>query len=233
VTARPRTRAASRPRDPARPKPPPALELATLPGHDLEHEGTYERLGFYDIDLSGRTAESVEFNQCRFRGADLSGAQLDRVGFTDCLVENSNVANLRSDTGTLVRVRYSLSRMTGFTLVKGLVRDVEFDECRLDLTSWRFSDIQATRFTNCNLSRADFTEADLTGAQFVGCDLTGAQFDNAKMAGTRFRNCILVDIGGVLSWRGATVDGNDLIALSYTLAHALGIRIEAGSEDPQ
>ncbi len=231
MTARPRTRMATRPRDPVKPKPPTALDLASMPEHDLEDEGTYERLGFYDVDLAGRTAESVEFSQCRFRGADLSGTRLDRVDFTDCLVENSNVANLRTESGTLVRVRHRLSRMTGFTLIKGLLRDVEFDECRLDLSSWRFTDFQATRFTNCNLTGADFTEADLTGAEFVGCDLTAAQFDKAKMDGTRLRRCVLVDIGGVLSWRGASVDGNDLIALSYTLAHALGIRIEVEEAD--
>ncbi len=226
MTARPRARTTGRTRDPVKPKPPPVLDLATLPEHDLDNEATFDRLGFYDVDMSQRSADSVEFTQCRLRGADLSGGQLDRLGFTDCLVENSNVANLRSDGGSLVRVRFLMSRMTGFTITKGLVRDVTFDDCRLDLSAWRFTDFQAARFTNCNLTRADFTESDLTGAQFVGCDLTGAQFDKAKMEGTRFRSCVLVDIGGVLSWRGATVDGNDLIALSYTLAHALGIRIE-------
>ena len=231
MTARPRSRPAGRPRDPVKPKPPPSLDLATLPDHELAPEATFDRLGFYDLDLSQRSAESVEFTQCRFRGADLSGTQLDRVGLTDCLVENSNLANVRSDTGALVRVRCAMSRMTGFTATKGLVRDVEFEDCRLDLSGWRFTDFHRVRFTNCNLTRADFTESDLTGAQFVGCDLTGAQFDKAKMDGTRFRRCVLVNIGGVLSWRGATVDGNDLITLSYTLAHALGIRIEADPVD--
>lgn len=231
MTARPRTRPAARLRPPAKPKPPPALELATVEDHDLDNEATFKQLGFYDIDLSARRADSVEFNQCRFRGADLSGSQLDRVGLNDCLVENSNLANVRAETGNLVRVRIVMSRMTGFSTVKGLIRDVEFEDCRLDLSSWRFTDFQAVRFTNCNLTRADFTEANLAGAQFVGCDLTGAQFDKAKMDGTRFRQCVLVDIGGVLSWRGVTVDGNDLIALSYTLAHALGIRIETDPAD--
>ncbi len=83
---------------------------------------------------------------------------------------------------------------------------------------------------NCNLTRADFQNADLGGAQFIGCDLTGAQFSQAKMHGTRFANCTLINVGGVTSWDGAIVRDHDLIALSYTLAHALGITIE-GSED--
>jgi uncharacterized protein YjbI with pentapeptide repeats len=222
-----RSRTPGRPREPLKPKPPTSLTLATLPDHDLDNEASFAQLGFYDIDLSQRVADSVEFEQCRLRGVDLSGSQLDRVHVTDCLIENSNVANVRMEIGALVRLKCVTSRMTGLTLSKGLARDVEFTDCRLDMSSWRFTDFHAARFTNCNLTRADFTEANLTGAQFVGCDLTGAQFDKARMAGTRFSNCTLVDIGGVLSWHGAIVDSHDLIALSYTLAHALGIQIEA------
>jgi uncharacterized protein YjbI with pentapeptide repeats len=209
-----------------KPKAPASLDLASLPDHDPVADSTFERLGFYDIDMSSRSAESVAFEQCRFRHANLSGSVLDRMSFADCLVENSDFANVRSDGGSLLRVRAAVSRLTGFTVVKGLLKDVVFDECRLDLSGWRFTDFRAVRFSGCNLSRADFTEADLTGAQFVGCDLTGAQFDRAKMDGARFRGCVLADIGGVTSWRGAVVHATDLLALSYPLAAALGIRVD-------
>ncbi len=142
------------------------------------------------------------------------------------LEQNSNLANVRSDGGSLVRARLAGSRMTGFTVAKGLVKDVVFDECRMDLSAWRFTDFKAVRFDNCNLARADFTESNLSGAQFVGCDLTAAQFDRATMDGATFRRCVLAGIGGVMSWRGAVVGGADLIALSHTLAAAIGIRVE-------
>jgi len=47
------------------------------------------------------------------------------------------------------------------------------------------------------------------------------------MDGTRFRACTLLDLDGVTSFRGAVVHEGDLLALSYTLAHALGIRIDS------
>jgi uncharacterized protein YjbI with pentapeptide repeats len=213
-------------RAPAKPKPPPSLDLAVTPDHRLENEGTYRRLGYFDIDLSGCEAESVEVEQCRFRNADLSTASLDRSRFTDCLFENSNLANLRTSGCALIRVRLSVSRMTGFTWTDGRVKDVTFDECRLDLSGWRFTGFNTVTFNNCNLTRADFSGADLTGARFVGCDLTGAQFSQAKMAGARFVDCVLAGIGGLTSWEGAVVRAHDLIALSYELARALGIRID-------
>ncbi|MEV0393963.1 pentapeptide repeat-containing protein [Polymorphospora rubra] len=222
---RSRARPSRVPAEPARPKPPTALDAAVLPDHDLVTEGGYERLGFVDLDLSARDAESVEFTQCRLRNTTLSGTVLSRARLTDCLVETSDWANLRMPSATLLRVRLADSRMTGFTLVDAVARDAVFDGCRMDLSGWRFTRFTAVRFEGCNLTGADFTGADLGGASFVGCDLTGARFDNATMTGTRFRDCVLLDVAGVTSWRGAVVEAADLIQLAHVFADALGVRI--------
>ena len=145
---------------------------------------------------------------------------------TDCLVETSNWANLSTHGAAMTRVQFVDSRMTGLIWADGLLQDVTLEGCRLDLSAWRMATFVAVRFTDCNLRGADFTNADLRGAQFVGCDLTGAQFHQATMDGTRFRSCVLLDIAGITSWAGAVVDHADLVALSYALAGALGIRIE-------
>ncbi|HLL65088.1 MAG TPA: pentapeptide repeat-containing protein [Micromonosporaceae bacterium] len=212
--------------DPSRPLPPTSLAPATLDQHDLETESTFTGLGFFDLDLSDRRAESVEFAQCRFHAAALSGSHLNRVKLTDCLVETSNWANLSTHGAAMTRVQFVDSRMTGLIWADGLLQDVTLEGCRLDLSAWRMATFVAVRFTDCNLRGADFTNADLRGAQFVGCDLTGAQFHQATMDGTRFRSCVLLDIAGITSWAGAVVDHADLVALSYALAGALGIRIE-------
>jgi hypothetical protein len=46
------------------------------------------------------------------------------------------------------------------------------------------------------------------------------------MEGTRVSGCALGGINGVLSLKGAIVSSRDALALSYTLASALGITIE-------
>ncbi|MGQ0777497.1 MAG: pentapeptide repeat-containing protein [Pseudonocardiales bacterium] len=205
---------------------PTSFGLAVLPDHDLESDAAHQGLSFADIDLSGRSAQSVEFTQCRFKDVDLSGTTLGRGVFTDCFFENSNLANLRGEKSSLVRAELSVLRMTGFHWTDGLLRDARFTESRLDLSSFRFTDFVRVQFERCNLTGADFIKADLSGAQFIGCDLTGAQFSQANMEGARFAHCVLVDIGGVTSWQGAFVRSHDLVTLSYTLAAALGIRIE-------
>jgi uncharacterized protein YjbI with pentapeptide repeats len=228
-TSRPRS-VALRNRPPTRPRPPAALDLATIEDHDLVDEATYRRLGFFDLDLTGRSAESVEFEQCRFNNTDLSGTHLTSVGFTDCLVERANLANLRVERSSMRRVRLSVLRMTGVHWVNGTLCDVTMSGCRADLSSFRFTDFHHVAFDDCNLTGADFQNADLSGVRFTDCDLSGVQFSQAKMAGTRFTGCVLSGIGGVTSMDGAIVASGDLVALSHTLASALGIRIEDGAD---
>ena len=205
--------------------------MATIDDHDLEDEAAYRRLEFVGLDLSARSAESVEFEQCRLRGnTDLSGTHLARSSFTDCLIDGCNLANLRVEKSSLLRVKLSVARMTGVHWIDGALRDVTVSECRADLTSFRFTDFHNVAFDGCNLTRADFQNADVSGVQFTNCDLTAAQFSQATMEGTRFTNCILAGIGGVTSFAGAIVASQDLVGLSHTLAAALGIRIESAAD---
>jgi uncharacterized protein YjbI with pentapeptide repeats len=209
------------------PRLPASRQPAVLPGHEFDDELTFEALDYLDLDLSDRAARSSEFDGCRFSGTDLSGVVLDKGGFVDCVVEQCNLANLRASDAALRRVRVSVARMTGFQWVNGVLRDVAFEQCRLDLSSFRFSKLTDVVFTDCNLTRVDFTNADLRRARFVDCVLAGAQFSHADLTGSRFTRCELVDVDGVESLRGAVVEGHNLIALAHTLATALGITIEA------
>src|SRR5204862_7672108 len=125
-----------------------------------------------------------------------------KAAFAHCVVTGCNLANVRASGSSLRRAEVSTSRMTGFQWVDGLVRDVTFDGCRLDLSTFRFSKFTDVVFTGCKLTGIDFTNADLGGARFVDCDLAGAQFNHANLSGTRFTRCELVDIGGAVDMRG-------------------------------
>jgi uncharacterized protein YjbI with pentapeptide repeats len=116
--------------------------------------------------------------------------------------------------------------MTGLSWTEGGVRETTLQDCRIDMAAFRFSTFKGVVFTDCKLTQADFQEADLRGARFENCDLTGAQFSKAQMEGTRFSGCILDGINGVTSLKGAIIKHRDSLRLVYSLAGALGIRIE-------
>lgn len=193
---------------------------------EVEHEQTVEAAAYEEIDLAVGPAEGVVFDRCAFRRTGFAGAHLPGVRLVDCVVETSDLSNLRAEKARFERVKLSGCRATGLAVNDGLLSDVTFDDCKADLTNWRFARFDVVMFENCNLAGADFTEADLRGASFTGCDLSGAQFHRATMAGARFRRCELEGIGGLTNWEGAIVHPDDLLALSYVLAKALGIVVE-------
>ncbi|GGJ90291.1 hypothetical protein GCM10010123_20120 [Pilimelia anulata] len=210
---------------PQPPTVPAALTRAVLPDHDLDHEVSFDRVEFDGLDLTGRRAGGVQFEECRLARTNLAETVLDRSQFSECVAEQANWANLKATKSTLLRCRLSGLRLTGLHWVDGGLRDVTIAECRVDLASFRFSSFSAVLFEDCVLTGADFTGAKLGGARFVGCDLTGARFPEAQLKGAEFSRCTLADIDGITNFAGAVIDSHDLIALSYTLAGALGIQI--------
>jgi uncharacterized protein YjbI with pentapeptide repeats len=118
--------------------------------------------------------------------------------------------------------------MTGLSWLDDDLRDVTFDGCRIDLSSFRATKFDDVVFTGCRLEQADFGDADLRGARFDDCNLSGAQFSGARMTGTRFAGCDLTGVSGVTSMRGAVITSADAVALAFILAGALGITIEDG-----
>jgi uncharacterized protein YjbI with pentapeptide repeats len=215
-------------RPPLSPRLPARLEAAGVPEHDLADEATFAGLAFADVDLAGQGGDGMRFDGCRFSRATLAGAVLERTALADCVVGHCDWANLRATKSSLARVEVSLSRLTGLHWIDGALREVTFRECRMDLATFRFTGFTRVAFVDCNLTRADFTHADLRGASFTRCDLTAAQFAQVKADGTRFTRCELTGAGSVASLRGASISAADLVALSHTLASALGITIDPG-----
>ncbi len=210
---------------PNQPKLPRSLEPAVLPGDALEDEARFYRLDFADLALHGQAVE-VEFEECRFAGTSLAQAELTHASFLDCAVTSGDWANLRARDSRMVRVEVARSRLTGSHWINGVLREVAFRDCRMDLSAFRFTSCKNVEFADCDLSHVDFASADLRGARFVDCDLTGAQLTNADADGTRFTRCDLTGLTGVQSLKGAVISTTDLAALTHTLAAALGIVLD-------
>ena len=214
------------PRQPAVPDLPAELPAASPADQDLEDGGVYELLAFTDLDLSGREVTGAEIEACRYGNVNLSQGRLRRTLIRDVAFDRCDLANLRALDCSLTRVSVTASRMTGLSWLDDHLRDVTFDGCRIDLSSFRASKFDDVVFTGCRMEQADFVDADLRGARFEGCDLTGAQFSGARMTGARLTRCELTGISGVTSMRGAIVTSADAVALAFILAGALGITIE-------
>jgi uncharacterized protein YjbI with pentapeptide repeats len=203
--------------DPLEPEPEP---------EDLDGASWYQ-ISLEGVNLSGAQVDEAEIEQCRFTRVGLAGANIRHLTVVDSVIDHGDWANAVFESCGLRRVHLKENRMTGMTFIDGMVRDIVFQECKLDLTNWRANTFNTVHFVGCELSGADFAGADLRGVVFERCGLSGAQFSNAKANGARLLDCELSGIGGIGSLSGATIRSDDLLTLTALLARELDITIEA------
>ncbi|MCF6475401.1 pentapeptide repeat-containing protein [Nonomuraea sp. MG754425] len=211
---------------PTTPKLPSPLATARLPEHDLQDDGTYRGLEFNGIDLANRQADATDYEGCRFIVTSFAGTYLRQAGFADVELEHCDLSNMAARGSGMHRALASASRLTGMSWSESTFRDVLFDDCRADLTGFRFSTFKNTVFRNCIMAEANFQNADLRGVRFERCDLSGAQFSQAQMDGAHFSDCVLLGIGGITSFKGTIIKNRDAQGLVSALASAMGIIIE-------
>src|SRR5947207_135501 len=97
------------------PNLPDDRRAAVLPDHDLDDEGTYRDMDFLDLDLTGRTARSVELEGCHLKATDLSGSRVTRCE----LVDIDGVTSMRGavvEGHNLVALAHTLATALGITI---------------------------------------------------------------------------------------------------------------------
>lgn len=134
-----------------------------------------------------------------------------------------DLSNVEARRGTLLRSTIEGGRMTGFDCPEGLVRDVVFRECRLDLAAFPLARLERVRFEGCRLEEADFREARLKQVRFDDCDLSRADVANARFDRCEIVRCKLNDLRGAASLRGVAMTWDDVVAGAALWANALGI----------
>ncbi|HIV56966.1 MAG TPA: pentapeptide repeat-containing protein [Candidatus Stackebrandtia faecavium] len=210
--------------DPAAPQLPQQLTSWDSVASPLEDDAQWWQLEIVG-DVGAVEAARFDAEQCRIARADMSAGVWAKAGVVNCVFEDVNLANVFAQDCRMRRTSVTSVRGTGLQWTNGVVKDVVFRDCRLDLAGFRFSRFSHVVFDNCRLSGADFTAADLSGVRFESCDLSSAKFDEATMTGAVLRHCTLAGMRGVDGLRGASVTSTDLMSLTFTLADACGITV--------
>lgn len=183
------------------------------------------------VDLTGAQVLCPELIGVRCDGASLDSTTLTRATLRDVEFSSCSMLGTALHECGLRRVTFSDSRMNSADFAGSRLADVVFTRSRLELANFGASVMSGVRFEDSRLRAVSFRGADLRGVIFEGCDLTGAIFDGARMDGARLVSCVLQDISGIESLRGARVPASDVISLAHSLAGVLGIVVE--SEGPR
>lgn len=176
-------------------------------------------------DLSGRTLRNLKLRGSRLRAVDLGDAMLGGVDAADVVVGEGSWANAGIEQGVLVRVEVTAVRATGARFAETVISDAAFADCRLDLTSFRYAELDRVVFRDCRLEEADFHGASLRSIRFERCILSGASVQGATFDRCELRGCDLTDLAGVERLAGTRMPLPDVIQIAGLLAAASGIEV--------
>ena len=207
----------------------PALEPLVLPdgltGHDeggtVQISGAAVTAGGVPVAVSRMWISECELNGVTFAPGRAPGLAWHDVVATDC-----GLSNLDGREGSMRRVAVTRSRLVGFGLTGGELRDVRFTDCSLELASLAGVHLRDVVFERVNLTDASFMDARLKAVAFIDCRLRGTDFRGATITASAIRGASLEGVLGIDALRGLRMPWPDLLDSVGVLAAALGISIE-------
>jgi uncharacterized protein YjbI with pentapeptide repeats len=164
---------------------------------------------------------SAAFFDCDLDGLSLAGERIE-LRLVDCTATALDLANAELPGLELTCSSLRDSRLVGAAL-GGVLRDVVFSDCLLDLVSLRLCKLSRSEFRGCSLVEAALSAADLESVLFDACDLTAADVSGATFARCELLRCTMQDLRGIEALRGARIPLGDLLPITPLLADALGI----------
>jgi uncharacterized protein YjbI with pentapeptide repeats len=150
---------------------------------------------------------------------------LDLDDLVDAVATDLDWANERSPRLSLQRVELRRCRLTGAELGEATLRDVVFDECRIDLVNLRHAKLERVVFRDCRMTECDFYETSLKDALFERCELREATFSGCTLQRVELRGCDLAGVRGADALRGARMPWVDVVENAALFATAVGIEI--------
>lgn len=199
---------------------------------------TYDRLaGRGELVLDGvllelEPARPIQAGRVRVVESELSGLVLEAADapglkLTDVVLRDGDLSNVDGREGSLNRVEVSDSRLVGFGLQGGTVRDVRVVGSTLALASFAFAQLRNVVFEGVKLTGASFMEARLERVEFVNCELFDSDFRGVRLKDCAVRGAPLDGILGIASMQGLAMPWADVLASAAALAAGVGITIES------
>ena len=199
----------------------PATNLALL----LTLDETLTQVLITSEDITGLQVKGFSTSEVSFDKVIMSGTKFEKAGLADVILSGCDlIATSFSDT-SWQRVHIKGSRCSGLQLQMGILKDITFTDCKLNLANFRFAKLTNVLFDNCVLDEADFYAAQLMNIQFKNCTLIKTQFSGSKLKAVDLRSSDMFNVLGIGSLGGATIDSTQLMALAPLLAAEFKIKV--------
>jgi uncharacterized protein YjbI with pentapeptide repeats len=207
--------------------PPLPPHLAAYEPFDADEydEPAFDRLHMIAvIDWPEADGSSWRFDTCKLEQCAIMSQTLTLRVWDSILVRCDLSASKFFGAG-LLRSEFLGCRATGIQLGESTIKDVSFQNCKLNMVSFRKCKLERVIFENCILDDADFNNAHLIDVTFVNCEMRGTDFSGASCSRVDLTKTSVGDLKGVRSLKGARVLPEQAITLTPLLCAELGIVI--------
>jgi uncharacterized protein YjbI with pentapeptide repeats len=192
----------------------------------LVAEASLDHISLKDTDASGLHARNLSLDESLLDKVSLSEARLDKLSISDSLLRHCDLAAASCGESSLIRIHIIGGRMTGTDFSRSTLKDVTFEDCKLDMANFRFAKFKRVQFINCMMSETDFQGAELIEIAFQASHLERVMFDQCTIKSVDARTSQLFDIRGWQALRGLVVDSVQLTTIAPQLASELGLVIK-------
>lgn len=209
-----------------KPKIPPKLVRLDNLQAALRHDDSLSGFSVSNQAIAKAKTKALTITESKLEKITASEANFEKLGLSDVLFERCDLTATNCAESSWRRVYFKNMRCSGLKLQTSMLKDVLFEDCKLDLSNFRFTKMKNVLFIDCVLDEADFYSAELDNVQFQSCSLFKTEFSAAKCKSVDLRTSEIADVLGIEGLKGATIDGVQLISLAPLLASQLGLKIK-------
>jgi len=176
-------------------------------------------------DISGQYFQAASITEAKISKSTFAGSNLEKLDLSDAVIDNCDFTATDCAESSWRRVQLTGIRGSGLKIHNSTLKDIIFQDCKLNLANFRFAKLKNIIFKDCVLDEADFYQAELHTVRFRNCTFTKAEFSAAQCHKTDFRGSDLIGIIGITGLAGATIDSVQLTSIAPMLAYSFKIHV--------
>ncbi|HYH75315.1 MAG TPA: pentapeptide repeat-containing protein [Candidatus Saccharimonadales bacterium] len=207
------------------PKPPLIAPLE--PMDELPEEPVFDGLHVLDVlDWPDYDGDHWQIDASKVERSMLAGMTFERLKLWDSILVRTDISAAKCFDAGILRTELLGCRMSGTQLGESSLKDVTFENCKLDLVSFRKCRLERVVFRNCVLDEADFIGATLIDVVFLQCELRQTDFNRAHCTRVDMTRSDLSDIKGVTSLKNVRIKPEQMMTLAPLLCAEVGFTLE-------
>ncbi|NLV79955.1 MAG: pentapeptide repeat-containing protein [Rhodococcus sp.] len=206
-----------------------ALRPVDLDDHDADElvpHSTYEQILVTDAVLGTCELAGAALTASELRGLTVDELDVADARFVDTRITRVQAPRMVAQRCSLHNVRIDASRIGAMDLFDCGLRSVVVSDSKLGLVNLRGATVRDVVFRGCILDELDVSEARFTRVAFEDCTVGELDVHRATFEHVDLRGLHIGTVRNLDGMRGATITGEQAVALTGAFAAHLGIRID-------